>query len=136
MSTFETFVQAELPKRPFLQTDAPQNSVIIRSGIGPRQLSYVTINQGEVLTVDGSGNLVSANLLALSGIKKYSVQVTIPSLTWILPHNLNSEELIVQCFDTSKYVIIPDAIQILNPNQVRITFGQLQTGTARIIFLN
>jgi hypothetical protein len=136
MSAFEDFIQGELPRRPFLLTDVPQNTVIVRKGAGPRQLDYVTINQGEVLTVDGSGNLVSASISAVTGIKKYVATVSTPSMIWTLTHNLSSEDVIVQCFDNNKFVIIPDTIQILSDSQVRLTFGQFQIGTARIIFLS
>lgn len=136
MATFETFVQAELPKRPFLQTDAPQNSIIIRSGVGPRQLSWVTLNPGEVLTVDGSGNLVSMPVGAISGIRTFKATISVPTLVWTLNHNLGSEEVLIQCFDENKSVIIPDSMQIMNTNQVRITFGQMQVGTVRIMFLD
>lgn len=136
MAAFEDFIQGELPRRPLLLTDVPQNTVIVRKGAGPRQLDYVTINQGEVLTVDGSGNLVSASISAVTGIKKFVATVSTPAMIWTLTHNLASEDVIVQCFDNNKFVIIPDAIQILSANQVKITFGQMQIGTARIIFLS
>jgi len=136
MSAFEDFIQGELPRRPFLLTDVPQNTVIVRRGAGPRQLDYVTINQGEVLTVDGSGQLVSASISAVTGIKKYVATIGTPSMIWTLTHNLASEDVIVQCFDNNKFVIMPDTIQIMSANQVKITFGQFQIGTARIIFLS
>jgi hypothetical protein len=136
MSAFEDFIQGELPRRPFLLTDVPQNTVIVRRGAGPRQLDYVTINQGEVLTVDGSGQLVSASISAVTGIKKFVATINTPALIWTLTHNLASEDVIVQCFDNNKFVILPDVIQVMSANQVKITFGQMQIGTARIIFLS
>lgn len=136
MSAFENFVQVELPKRGYLDADVPQNTFIIRKGPGPRQFDYVQLNQGEVLTVDGSGNIVSTSISAVSGIKKYVATIGTPAIVWTLTHNLASEDVIVQCFDNNKFAIIPDSIQIMSANQVKVTFGQMQMGVARIIFLS
>ena len=134
MSAFEDFVQVELPKRPYLNADVPQNSIIVRQGAGPRQLSAVTLQEGQVLTVDSNGDMIATTPIAL--VKKFILTVGVASEIWNLNHNLNSENVIVQCFDENKSVIIPDTIQILDANSIRVTFEVGQIGIARVLFLD
>ena len=134
MSAFEDFIQIELPKRPYLNADVPQNSIIVRQGAGPRQLSAVTLQEGQVLTVDSNGDMIATTPIAL--VKKFILTVGVASEIWNLNHNLNSENVIVQCFDENKSVIIPDTIQILDANSIRVTFEVGQIGIARVLFLD
>jgi hypothetical protein len=138
MSAFEDFVQQELPKRGYLNTDVSQETIIIRRGTGPRQFEAVTLSEGQVLA-KVNGVLVGVNLndSGLSGrLRKAVLTVTTPSATWDIPHNLNSENVIVQAFDENKFVIIPNSIQIVDANTVELTFNTVQSGTARVIFLD
>ena len=133
MSAFEDFVQVELPKRGYLNVDAPQESVIIRRGAGPRQFDAIQFTEGQVLAyVDGTLQAVPVS----SVIKKAVLTVAAAVTTWNLAHNLGSENVIIQCFDDTKKVIIPDTIQIVDENNVQITFGDAQAGVARVIFLD
>jgi len=134
MSAFEDFVQVELPKRGYLNTDPEQESIIVRRGPGPRQFDAIKLQEGQVL---GVVNGVLAPLtLAGAGIRKAIVPVTVPATIWTVTHNFNSENAIVQAFDENKSVIFPDGITINNANTITITFNSMQTGTARIIFLD
>lgn len=134
MSAFEDFIQLELPKRGYLNSDVPQNTIIIRKGAGPRQFDALSIQEGQTLTVDQTGNLVSAPISSL--IKKYIATVAVPTSTWVLQHNLNSENVIVQCFDEQKAVLLPNIVKIDDANQITVEFGANQAGTARVIFLD
>ena len=134
MSAFEDFIQVELPKRGYLNSDVPQNSIIIRKGAGPRQFDAISLAQGQTLTVDSKGDLVSVNPSSL--IKKFILTVGTPSTLWVLTHNLSSENVIVQCFDENKNVIFPDTVQIVDANEIRVTFSVAQQGVARVIFLD
>ena len=135
MSAFETFVQIELPKRPYLNTDVPQETVIIRRGPGPRQLDAVTIVEGEVLAMV-NGVLTSSSVSNLAGIRKVILPVPAPAITWNVAHNLNSSDAIIQVTDDNGFVVLPDGSQIVDPNNIQITFNSPQTGTVRIIFLD
>ena len=96
MSSFEDFVQVELPKRGYLNTDVPQESIIIRRGAGPRQFDAITLAEGQVLGVV-NGQL-AAMALAGAGIRKAIVPITTAATIWTVTHNFGSENAIVQCF--------------------------------------
>ena len=140
MSAFEDFVQLELPKRPYLNTDVSPETVVIRRGVGPRQLSAVTFTEGQILVMSG-GVLVAKTLSQIAtefggGLRSYTLPVTVADTEWTVTHNLNSENVIIQAFDNNKFVIIPDSIQILGVNSVKLTFNSAITGVARVIFLD
>lgn len=138
MSAFEDFVQQELPKRGYLNSDVAQETIIIRRGAGPRQFDAVTLGEGEVLAKVG-GVLTSISISGLgagSPLRKAILPVVEADDTWTIAHNLNSENVIVQAFDENKYVLIPDTIRIVDANTVELTFSTAQAGTARVVFLD
>lgn len=137
MSAFEDFIQTELPKRGYLNSDVPQESVIIRRGAGPRQFDAVTLTEGQVLAfVGGQLQPVSISSLVSSGLKKAILTVEVASDTWNIAHNLGYDDVIVQCFDENRFVLIPDSIQIVDANTVQVKFTNPQSGVARVIFLD
>ena len=137
MSAFEDFIQTELPKRGYLNADVPQESIIIRRGAGPRQFDAVQLGEGQVLGyMNGQVQAVSVTSLVASGMKKAILTVSEAAAGWVINHNLGYDDVIVQCFDASNFVLIPDSIQVVDLNTVRITFTNPQTGVARIIFLD
>lgn len=141
MSAFEDFVQVELPKRPYLETDAPVESVMIRRGLGPRQLSAINFTaNGQVLVMSG-GQLTAMPIASIvsgfgGGVRSFILTVVTASSTWNVPHNLASENVIIQAFDENKSVIIPDTMRIVDANSVVLTFNSAQSGVARVIFLD
>ncbi len=58
-----------------------------------------------------------------------------PSTTWIAVHSLASEDTIVQIYDSSRNLLIPDNVVVTNVNTITITFSANQTGFAQIIAL-
>lgn len=137
MSAFEDFIQLELPKRGYLNSDVPQESVIIRRGAGPRQFDAITLSEGQVLAfVGGQLQAVSITSLVSSGLKKAILTVSEAANVWTINHNLGYDDVIVQCFDENNFVLIPDTTQIVDANTVRITFTNPQKGVARVIFLD
>jgi len=50
--------------------------------------------------------------------------------TWVVNHNLNTENAIVQVYDTSNYQVIPSSLRITDSNTVTITFPSAQSGYA------
>ena len=137
MSAFEDFIQLELPKRGYLNSDVPQESIIIRRGSGPRQFDAITLSEGQVIAfVGGQLQAVSISNLVASGLKKAILTVSEPTEVWEINHNLGYDDVIVQCFDDNRFVLIPDSIQIVDANTVRVTFTNPQQGVARVIFLD
>lgn len=140
MSAFEDFVQQELPKRGYLNTDVPQETLIIRRGQGPRQFDAVQLLEGQILgLVDGQLVGVYVTDPGVGGdniLRKAILTVSQPSAVWTITHNLGSENVIVQAFDQDKFVIIPNTIQIVSDDVVELTFSTAQSGVARVIFLD
>lgn len=133
-SAFETFVQVELPKRPFLNTDVPLESVLIRRGLGPRQLEAVEINEGEVLSKVG-GVVQSVPITSLgSNTDSLVFTQSTPVLQWTITHTKNNEDALVQIYDTTKHLVLPDEIEIVDANTVVVSFNSPQDGKAVIIF--
>lgn len=139
MSAFEDFVQQELPKRGYLNSDVPQETLIIRRGQGPRQFDAIQLEEGQVvgfLNGQLAGVHVSDAGIGDNILRKAILQVEAPAAVWTITHNLGSENVIVQAFDQDKFVIIPHSIQIVSEDVVELTFNTAMTGTARVIFLD
>lgn len=97
MSAFEDFVQTELPKRGYLNSDVPQESIIIRRGAGPRQFDAIAMAEGQVLAfVGGQLQAVSMTSLVSSGLKKAILTVSEATDIWTINHNLGYDDVIVQ----------------------------------------
>lgn len=45
MADFNSFVQTELPKRPWTEADGNQGDILVRQGLGPRQMAWVPMPQ-------------------------------------------------------------------------------------------
>lgn len=134
MSAFEDFVQQELPKRGYLNSDVPQESIIIRRGPGPRQFDAIKLTEGQILAAGAGGALSGVSQASL--VTRKFVHPFTNEDTVTVPHNLNSENVIVQAFDSDKFVIIPDSIQIVDADTVEVTFNTSQSGVVRVIFLD
>jgi len=134
VSAFEDFVQLELPKRPYLNTDVSQETIIIRRGVGPRQLDAVNLTDGQVLGKIG-GTLQGVSVGEGATFKKY-IQIFTASTEWVVTHNLSTVDVVAQVFDGVGFVIIPSEIQITTSNIVTVTFNSPQAGTIRIIGLS
>lgn len=134
MSAFEDFIQTELPKRGYLNSDVAQETIIVRRGAGPRQFDAVQLQEGQVLAFV-NGQLTGTSASAF-GVRKAIFTVDVAAATWTIQHNLGSENVIIQAFDESKFVIIPESMQVVDANTVELTFNTALTGVARIIFLD
>jgi hypothetical protein len=133
MSAFENFIQIELPKRPYTDTDVPQESLLVRRGPGPRQLQAATINEGEVVARIG-GVITGVTLSSLGGVNKLVLDVPVAASVWTMTHPFSTTDAIIQVTDASGYVILAEAMQIVNSSTVQITFGTPQAGKLRAIF--
>jgi hypothetical protein len=52
------------------------------------------------------------------------------SETWSVQHNLNTENPIIQAYDSSNFQIIPLSVELVNVNTARMIFAGPQTGYA------
>jgi len=75
---FELFIQTELPTRPSVALNPPQETVLVRRGVGPRVYESVDINEGEVL-----GKINGA-------VQSVSNSATVPTQSTIIPPQTTS----------------------------------------------
>jgi YVTN family beta-propeller protein len=74
---------------------------------------------GYVLTSDAGGNATWQN-----SVRKFRSNFTfVASVAQTITHGLTTEEVIVQAYNSSGQMVIPGIVQILNPNQIDITFS-------------
>jgi len=134
MSAFQDFVQLELPKRPYLDTDVAVETVIVRRGVGPRQLSAVTLVNGQVLGMV-AGTLQGVPIGAGATLKKYSETISVAATAWTLTHGQASTNFVAQVFSDTGSAVIPDEIETTSAAVITVRFNTPQTGTFRAIFL-
>lgn len=53
---------------------------------------------------------------------------------WEVKHDLGSEAVLVQCFDSESIPVIPDSIEIVDGNNVRVTFSDEIVGRAYVLY--
>lgn len=129
---FENFIQLELPKRPYLAEDVPEESVIVRRGPGPRQLGGVQLTDGQVLGMQ-EGQLLGLPLGAGSTDGFHHEQAA-PSSEWVIQHNRSNRKVVITILDTTYKQIFADEI-VIESNQITISFIENQAGFANIVFL-
>lgn len=66
-------------------------------------------------------------------ITVYTHDQTVNSDTWTVNHNLNTTSVNVQVYGTNNKLLIPDEVEILNPNQISITFSDSMQGKAVVV---
>jgi hypothetical protein len=134
-TSFEEFIQLELPKRPFLQTDVSTESIIVRRGVGARQLDGVALNDGDVL-VKRNGVLVAESLSdnLVSAIDSVVHVQTTPAITWTITHTKNNRNVVITLLDSAYQEMLADSVVVSNSNIV-FHFTEVQTGVANVVFL-
>lgn len=96
-------------------------------------------------TVNTPSNIVSNNAntltVSLSPAQMQRIAVTASeyqhtqsssSNVWTVEHNLNTNEVMVQCYNNAKNMITPTEVLIVDQNTVQITFSGNQTGVAGV----
>ncbi len=126
---FQDFIQLELPKRPFLETDVAEETILIRRGVAPRQMEAIVLNEGEILGKSGG---------VLQGVVPTSAEGVLhnqgtAALTWTIAHGRNNKKAIVQIVDGSDDVLHADNVKV-ETNTITITFSEAQAGSANIMF--
>ena len=66
-------------------------------------------------------------------ITVYTHDQSVSSDTWTVNHNLNTTSINVQVYGTNNKLLIPDEVEILNPNQISITFSDSIQGKAVVV---
>jgi len=135
---FETFVQTELPLRPYVSTNPAQETVLVRRGAGPRQLQPVTVAEGEVLGMK-DGTLQSVKIGGpggVSAVRTVAHTQSSASTVWTIAHGYSSTNALTQVFDGSGEAVIPGSIRFTDANTITITFNVALAGTAKVIFLD
>ena len=56
-----------------------------------------------------------------------------PAVSWAVPHNLNTTSINAQVFDGLGRTIIPDEIEIVDPNNISISFGAAFAGKVVVL---
>lgn len=93
------------------------------------------------LTVLTSSNVQDAiseidrYLTSLSSIKTHVYVEDQGNTEWIINHNKNSDNPAISIFDELGSSIIPDEIQIIDNNVIRVVFHTVQKGKAVIVFV-
>jgi len=97
----------------------------------------------EVLTNEYTGSVsISGSITATSFVgdgsglsnitvdQSATVKQSFTGTTWVVSHNLNAPNPIVQAYDNDDYQIVPQSIRITDSDTVTITFPQSVTGYA------
>lgn len=135
MSAFTDFIQIELPLRPFLSADVPENSVLIRQGAGPRQMSAVTLDEGEIIMNIG-GTLQAVLLDDVAGTTDSFIHTQeTASSTWNIAHNTNTENFTLTVFDDRNKIVVPDEVEVIDANNVTVTFAQFPTSGRAVLVI-
>lgn len=134
-TAFESFIQLELPRRPFMLTDVEEESVIIRRGAAPRQMDGIKMTDGQVLGMkdgklagigSGSGGSFAGGF---THIQEESAS------TWVIQHNRNSTDISAPTvINSAGNVVFPDSVSVAT-NTVTLTFSVAQAGKATIVFV-
>ena len=89
--------------------------------------NYIEKTGLDTLVIDFDGASISGALcvvstdISISGGGTYAHSYG-AATSWTVTHNLSSENIIVQCWDTNNKVVIPDSIIIDSSNQITVDF--------------
>ena len=91
-------------------------------------------SSGYLLQSDASGNATWQSSTSIGLASKYSTTNSFTaSVTQTITHNLGTDDIIVQCYDSSGVMIIPGTVQINGLNDVDITFSSTLSSVKTII---
>lgn len=131
---FTNFVQLELPKRTILSEDVAQNSVMIRSGLAPRQLDGVLLQDGQILMCI-EGTIQAVNLADVTGdTDNHEHAQDTPSATWTVDHQGKSLNCLVTVLDENNRVVTPDEIEYTDEDTITVTFLTPAVGRAVVVY--
>jgi len=64
----------------------------------------------------------------------YLYERVVATSTWSINHGLDSTQVLVQVYDETGEFTLPDTVNIIDSNNVEITFAAAMSGTAHLIF--
>lgn len=130
---FESFIQVELPKRPFLENNVEEETIIIRRGAGPLQLSAIKLQNGEILgMVDGKLAAVPAHRGVEIGAAVHIQEE--PQYQWMITHNRNNKNVVVTMYNSSGVRFEADVVEV-SDNYVKLTMNTAVAGRAVLLFV-
>jgi len=135
-NAFESFIQLEIPKRPYLEADAAPESLIVRRGAGPRQLAGLALTEGQTV-VFKDGELQPAPYGSPDGTSSafgLSHEQAAAATVWTIVHGQSNRNVVVTLLDTEYNAILGDSLEILEDSIV-VNFLDAQAGYANIVFL-
>lgn len=95
--------------------------------IGMSRYTQIYINTG-------TGRWLTQTDNHLTGITTVSAVQNTPSTVWIVPHNMSSNKFLIQIKNSSNEEVIPDEVEITDPDTITITFGTQTSGEANLLF--
>lgn len=107
-------------------------NVTVASGINTVSIGLantISVNTGVFAT---SLTISGHPVLTDSSLSYIHTQVS-PASTWNITHNLNSENPLVQVYNTQDVVIQPNQITATNANSLTLVFNQSVSGTASVL---
>ncbi len=133
---FEGFVQEELGKRPYSQTDGPEETILVRRGPGPRQLSYLVLQEGQIIgLVNGVLTGIAMSGLGGSGSNvMHTHKQPVAAALWSINHGLNHKYFTYNVYDATGRSIWPDEVNIIDENNITISFLIPTSGHVVITF--
>lgn len=135
-SPFNTFIQTEMPKRPYINQDPKQETVIIRRGAGARELQGLELQEGQIIMKIG-GQLKAVHAGGLSkGLDVYVHTQEIAATEWVIAHDKNTTRCVANCVDLTGKVVMPEEIEVIDENTVKITFTDPTAGSADLLLFN
>ena len=81
---------------------------------------------GQALQTDGLGNLLFGNV-TVSQVNTIAASFASTSSITV-QHNFNSKNVIVSAYDNSDFYFVPETINLLDNNRVKLTFSNPSTG--------
>lgn len=130
LDAFVSYVQSELFRRPFLNSDTDQETVMVRRGGGPRQLTGIEMAEGQILAKVG-GQLVGASVGDLGGgDRKFLHEQDEAALEWVVNHGYDSVNVEVFILDENNARVEPNEIVATDADTVTISFTKVQAGKA------
>jgi hypothetical protein len=130
---FEDFIQREMPLRPFLPSDVAQESVIVRRGAGPRQMTGVVLEEGQVLGLR-DGQLQGVEASHGTSVDAITHIQDEPDTRWTITHNRNNVNAVVNVYDDNGNWFQPNGLTV-TANTVVVELLEAQAGRVVLIFI-
>lgn len=119
----------------FQQNQAQQMALELESGFPsiPVVGRILFTNKRVYICIDlGGGTPIWIPLT--NEVNTFSYQQGSAATTWTIAHNLDTTTPMVQVYDSTPRMLIPDNVNIVDANNLTITFGSAQAGMAVIMY--